>query len=36
MVRNGCNFNFISTDKPMLGGIMRFAHRLDMKGGDLL
>ncbi len=36
MVRNGRNCNFISTDKPMLGGIIRFTHRLDMKGGDLL
>jgi len=36
MVRNGRNYNFISTDKPMLGDIIRFAHWLDMKGGDLL
>jgi hypothetical protein len=27
--------NFIGTDKLMLGGIIRFAHRLDMKRGDL-
>ena len=36
MVRNDRNCNFVSTDKPMLGGIIRFAHRLDMKGDDLL
>jgi len=36
MVRNGRNCNFISTDKAMLGGIIRFIHRLDIKGGDLL
>ncbi len=36
MVRNGCNCNFISTDKPILGGIIKFAQRFDMKGDDLL
>ena len=36
MVRNGRNCNFIGIDKSMLGGIIRFAHRLDMEGGDLL
>ena len=36
MVRNGRNCNFINTDKLMLGGIIRFAHRPDMKGDDLL
>ena len=28
--------NFIGTDKLMLGGIVRFDHRFDMKRGDLL